>query len=74
MCDKTPAGKADTAASVARHAEHLAETNQSDSFPPEGTDEKVLKTGAQPPELSEDVRLKATKAALDRESQASGKT
>lgn len=57
----------DTAAHVAKHAEHEQAKNQPDPFPPEGTDEKVLKPGNGDTSLSQDTRLKATRAALDRD-------
>ena len=61
MDDRSPR-RSDTAADVSRHAEQQQATNQADPFPPEGTDEKVLKPGEGDTTLSEDVRLKATKA------------
>ncbi len=65
--DDTPHQRSDTAAGVSRSAEHAQAANRPDPFPPEGTDEKILKPGQGDTSLSEDTRLKATKAALDRE-------
>ncbi len=60
--------RSDTAAQVAEHAEDQQNQNRPDPFPPEGTDEKVLKPGQGDTTLSEDTRVKATKAVLDRAS------
>ena len=49
----------------ARHGERLAEDNQPDSFPEEGTDDKMVQhgdTGEQP--FSDDEALKATRAVI----------
>lgn len=64
--DDKPHHRSDTAAGVSRSAEHAQASNHPDPFPPEGTDEKVLKPGNAGTSLSQDTRLKATKAALDR--------
>ncbi|WP_443748220.1 hypothetical protein [Asticcacaulis solisilvae] len=50
---------------VASHAERLAEDDDNDSFPPEGTDDKTVQqddTGAKP--FSDEEALKATQAAI----------
>ena len=59
--------RSDTAAKVSRHAENEQAKNRPDPFPPEGTDEKVLKPGQGDTSLSEDTRVRATRAALDRD-------
>ncbi len=51
---------------VASHAERLADDDDNDSFPPEGTDDKTVQhddTGTVP--FSDDEALKATRAVLD---------
>ncbi len=58
--------RSDTAAGVSRHAEHEQAQDRPDPFPPEGTDEKVLKPGQGDTTLSQDTRVRATRAALDR--------
>ncbi len=58
--------RSDTAAKVSRTAEQEQAKNRPDPFPPEGTDEKVLKPGQGDTALSEDARLKATRAVLNR--------
>lgn len=60
-------GKADECdVRVASHAERLADDDDNDSFPPEGTDDKTVQaadTGAVP--FSDEEALKATHAVID---------
>ena len=51
---------------VASHAERLADDDDNDSFPPEGTDDKTVQhddTGTVP--FSDEEALKATHAVID---------
>jgi len=60
---------------MARRGEHLTDDNESDSFPEEGTDDKMVQardTGAVP--FSDEEALKATHAVIDAELSGGGKT
>ncbi len=66
MTDKTQPHS--TAAAVARTGEHPLTGGQTDPFPPEGTDEKLLQNGGGHA-LQESDRVKATQAAIASEGQ-----
>jgi|GEM_PF-1819921 len=56
-------------------AEHQQESDKADPFPPEGTDEKVIKPKKEEDEgLSQEVRLAATRAWLKAERERNRKT
>ena len=60
---------------VASHAERLADDDDNDSFPPEGTDDKTVQhddTGTMP--FSDEEALKATHAVIDAGLSGGGKT
>ena len=60
-----PDTTASQAVAVAEDAEYLAETGQPDSFPPEGTDDKLFAPpDAKAGDLTQADRLKATRAAI----------
>ena len=51
---------------VAEHAQHLSEHGDMDSFPEEGTDDKVVQTANTETELiTEDDAIRATQAVID---------
>ena len=54
---------------VAKDAENLQAANEPDSFAPEGTDEATLDPDAKH-DLTQDQRLKATRAAIAAEHKA----
>ena len=62
-------------AEVSKAAETDQDKGRPDAFPPEGTDEKTLKRGKDEDDgLSQDVRLKATRAWLAAERARNRKT
>lgn len=60
--------KKPTAADVSRNAERKQARNEPDPFPPEGTDEKVVRPDIGDRPLSEPERVKATEAVIGHKS------
>ena len=64
----TTANKTPDHVDVAVHGENRAEANKMDSFPEEGTDEKIVQPGGSDERpLSDDEAVKATKRAMQAE-------